>query len=89
MVDMEQENATYRETLAQFQGKIDTFQGNMNTVLKYIQAQKATTSYLTVVVTDLVVFTTSVDVVEDTVIQPMVSQPICQSSPSRHDVAYP
>lgn len=44
MTDMEQENATYRETFAQFQGKLDTFQGNMNTIIEYIPARKATTS---------------------------------------------
>ncbi|CAL5189189.1 unnamed protein product [Lathyrus oleraceus] len=73
MADMEQENATCRETMAQFQGRMDTFQGNMNTILEYLQAQTATTStsaanLVSAIVTDAIV---------DTVIQPMVSKPIC------------
>lgn len=73
MEDLEQENATNRETLAQFQGEIDTFQSNINTIMEYLQAQKATTSTFaanltTVVVTDVVVVTISVDVVLDPVI---------------------
>lgn len=89
MADLEQENDVYKETLAQFQGEMNTSQGNMNTILEYIQAQKATTSssvviHATVVVTDVVVIATYVDAIMDTVIQPVVSQPICQTSPSRH-----
>lgn len=94
MADIEQENATYRETLAQVQGKIDTFQGNMNTILEYLQAQKATTStsaanLTSIVVTDAIIVTTSIDAVVDTVIQPVVSQTICRPGPSRHAIAYP
>ncbi|XP_050908999.1 uncharacterized protein LOC127122752 [Lathyrus oleraceus] len=74
MADLEQENATYRETLAQVQGRMYTFQGNMNTILEYLQAQKATTSTsaanpASVVVTDAIAVTTSIDAVVDTVIQ--------------------
>lgn len=87
MTDLEQENATYRETLDQFQGRMDTFQGNMNTIMEYLQAQKATTSTsanpVIVVVTDAIVVTTSVDVVMDIVIQPVVSQPISQIKSTR------
>lgn len=94
MADLEQENATYRETLAQFQGKMDTFQGNMNTILEYLQAQKATTSTsdvdpASVVVTDAIVVTIFVDAIVDTVIQYVVSQPSYQPGPSRHVIAYP
>ncbi|XP_050896091.1 uncharacterized protein LOC127102802 [Lathyrus oleraceus] len=70
---MEQENPTYRETLALFQGKMDTFQGNMNTIMEYLQAQKTTISTsanpATAAVTNVVVVTTFVDAVVDTVIQ--------------------
>lgn len=53
----------------------------MNTILEYIQAQKATThtsiaNPAIVVVTDVVVVTTFIDATMDTVIQPIVSQPI-------------
>lgn len=93
MADLEQENDTYRDTLAQVQGKMDTFQGNMNTILEYLQAQKATTSTspanpTSVVVTDVIVVTTSVDVVVDIVVQPVI-QPICHPGPSKHAIAYP
>lgn len=62
--------------------------------MEYLQAQKATSSTsaanpASVVVTDAIVVTTSVDAVVDTVIQPVVSQPICQPGPSRHAIAYP
>lgn len=78
MENLEQENAMYKETLAQFQGEMNTFQGNMNTIMEYIQAQKATTSTTStnqdaVMVTDAIVVTTSVDIIIDTVIQPVVS----------------
>lgn len=84
----------YKETLAQFQGEKNIFWGNMNTIMEYIQAQKDTTSTsaahpATVVVTDAIIVTSSVDVVVGTVLQPMVSHPICQSGTSRHVVAYP
>ncbi|XP_050896201.1 uncharacterized protein LOC127102925 [Lathyrus oleraceus] len=67
---------------------MDTFQGNMNTILEYLQAQKATTSMsaanpASAVVTDAIAATTSIDAVVDTVIQPVVSQPIRQAGPSR------
>lgn len=79
MTDLKQENATYRETLAQFQGKMDTFQGNMDTILEYFQAQKATTSTsadpVTVVVTYAIVVVTSyADAIVETMIQSVVSQ---------------
>lgn len=66
----------------------------MNTIIEYLQAQKANTSTSIVnpvvdVVTDAIVITTSVDAVVDTVIQPVVSQPICQPGPSRHAITYP
>lgn len=90
---MEQENSTYKETLAQFHGRMDTFQGNMNTILEYLQVQKATTSTSAanpdfVVIIDAIVVTTSIDAIVDIVVQP-VSQPICQPGPSRHAIAYP
>lgn len=74
---------------------MDLFQGNMNTIMEYLQAQKATTSTTyanpaTVVVTDAtVVVTTNNVTVVNTVIQPMIRQPICQPSPSRHTATYP
>lgn len=94
MVDMEHESATYRESLAQFQRKMDIFQGNVNTTLKYILAQKATTSTLVnpataMVIGATVVVTTYIDNVVNTLIQLVVSQPIFYPSPSRHDVSYP
>lgn len=67
MADLEQENATYRETLAQFQDIMNAFQGNMNTIIEYLQAQKAATSTsaansASAVVTDAINITTSADV---------------------------
>lgn len=38
MADLEQQNATYKETLAQFHGEMNIFQGNMNTIVEYLQA---------------------------------------------------
>ena len=38
MEDLEQENAMYKETLTQFQGEMNIFQGNMNAIMEYIQA---------------------------------------------------
>lgn len=79
--------------MAQFQGKMDAFQGNMNTILDYLQAEKATTSTsvanpASAVITNVIAVTTSVDVVVDTVVQ-SVSQPIFHLGPSRHAIAYP
>lgn len=92
---MEQENATYRETLAQFQGKMYIFQGNMNTIMEYLQAQKATTSTTyanpaTNVVTDAtIVITTTTDTTVNTIIQPAVSHPIYHPGPSKHTASCP
>lgn len=89
MADMEQENSTYREILVEFQGKIDLSQGNMDVIRRYFQAQKATTSAnptIVVVVTNAIVVVTTA---ANTVIQFVVSQPIWQPGPSRHDDVYP
>lgn len=80
--------------MAQFQGKMDLLQGNMNTIMEYLQAQKATTftsaaNPAIAIVTNIVVVTTYVDDILDTMIQLVVSQSIYQSGPSRHVAAYP
>lgn len=78
---------------------IDLFKGNMDAILEYLQAQKVTTSVnnivVVVVVTSSTNFTTTViDVtvaVENSyeiVIHLVVSHPIFQTGPSRHDVVY-
>lgn len=94
MEDLEQENAMYKETFAQFRGGLNSFQGNMNTIMEYLQAHKTTTSTSAsnpaiAIVTDVIAVTTSIDAVVDTVIQPVASQPIYQPGPSRHVAAYP
>lgn len=67
----------------------------MNTIMEYLQAQKATTStsYVnptTIVVTDaIIIVTTTIDTTANTMIQPVISQPICQPGPSKHVVSYP
>lgn len=69
------------ETLAQFQGKMDLFQGNMNAKMEYLQAHKATTSTNTIiVVTDAtIVIIITADTVVNTMIQP-IGTPYSESS---------
>lgn len=65
MVDIEHENFVVKETLAQFQGKMDLFQCNMDVIMEYLQAQKATTSAnptsIDVVTNVIIVTTTFID----------------------------
>lgn len=72
---------------------MDTFQGNMNTILQYLQAQKVVTSTFSnpaiVMVNDVIVVITSVDTIVETMIHHVVSHSICQLGPSRHVVGYP
>lgn len=92
MAYMEHENDTYRETLAQFRGKMDLFQGNMDVIMEYLHAHKVTTSANTItdVVTDAtVIIITIVDTTANIVIQHVARQPIYQPGPSRHVVVYP
>lgn len=46
MVDMEKENVTYKETLAQFQGEMDT-------ILEYLPTHKDSTTATTIVETPI------------------------------------
>lgn len=98
MADIEYENHVVKETLAQFQGKMDLFQGNMEAVMEYLQAQKVTTSanldVAVIVTNDVDVTTTIIDAATiktpvDNVVQPVVSQPMFQVGPNRHVVSYP
>lgn len=63
MADFETENAAIKETLAQVQGEMNLFRGNMETIMEYLQTKRAITSAnpATVVVTNVVMVTTTAD----------------------------
>lgn len=44
MANYESDNTAVSESLAQVQGRMDLFQGNMETILKILQTQRASTS---------------------------------------------
>lgn len=44
MADYESDNVVVRETLAQVHGRMNLFQGNMETILEILQTQRAPTS---------------------------------------------
>lgn len=78
---------------------MDLFQGNMDAIIEYLHAQKATTVVNTtaVVVTNATVVTTIdvgttfivVETSVETMIQPIMNQSIPQPGPSRHVASYP
>lgn len=65
MADFETENVVVKETLAQVQGKMNLFQGNMETIMEYLQTQKvvASANPASDVVTNANVVTTTAGVV--------------------------
>lgn len=97
MADYKSNNPAVKETLAQLQGKMDLFQGNMETIMEYLQAQRAYTSTnpITTIVTNVIVVTTSADVVAtvendvETVVPTAMNQPIFPSTSNRIAVVYP
>lgn len=48
MIDVEQENATYTETLEQLQGQMNQFQGKVDTIMEYLRTKKEATTFVVV-----------------------------------------
>ena len=97
MTDLEQENATYRETLAQVQGEMNLLWDNMEAIVKYLQTQRAATSSspATAPITNVAVVTTTADAIAtvetlvETVVLIVVNQPLFTSASNRLASAYP
>lgn len=97
MADFEIENAVVKETLAQVQGEMKLFRGNMETIVEYIQTQMAATSTnpASANVISAVVLTTTANVVAtietpvETMVPTIVNQPMFTSASNRLAAAYP
>ena len=98
MVDYESDNITVKETLAQVQGEMNLFRGNMETILEILQAQRASTSANPVAanITNVVrVTNATADVVAavetplDTMVPTAMNQHLFSSIANRLVAAYP
>lgn len=97
MADLETKNVAIKETLAQAQCVINLFRGNMETSMEYLQTQRVATSVnpSTVVVTNVIVATTTADVVTSietpikTVVLANVNQHMFTFASNRLVASYP
>lgn len=97
MADYEIENAIVKETLAQVQGEMNLFWGNMETILKYLQTQRVATSSnpASANVTSAAMVTTTANVVAtvetpvETVVSTAMNQHMFTSTSNRLVASYP